>query len=262
MNGDPPAREHRRRTDIVIAAAAAATVVVAALTLLWNLGYIPERHPRPPETVINLSKRSGPVGTTVRVKGSGFLDNEPVMIFVHVFQVGTATTNDSGEFHRRIKIPAELANLPLPQVPVFARGVTSKRVAVQAFALGPPGTPPPPWPPPPPPTTTVPPPPPTGSGGTQSGGGGGSTVSISADPSGALKYEEIYVTATPGSITIDFTNMSSLPHDVTIEGDGATDTITGSTTSTTVDLESGTYKFFCSVDGHRAAGMEGKLTVS
>ena len=96
------------------------------------------------------------------------------------------------------------------------------------------------------------------------GGGGGSTVEISADPSGALKYEQTDVSATAGSITIDFTNMSSLPHDVTIEGNGAsgaTDQITDSTTSTTVDLEPGTYTFFCSVDGHRAAGMEGTLTV-
>ena len=97
------------------------------------------------------------------------------------------------------------------------------------------------------------------------GGGGGSTVKISADPSGALKFEQTDVSATAGSITIDFTNMSSLPHDVTIEGNGAsgaTDQITDSTTSTTVDLDPGTYTFFCSVDGHRAAGMEGTLTVN
>ena len=97
------------------------------------------------------------------------------------------------------------------------------------------------------------------------GAGGGSTVKISADPSGALKYEQTDVSATAGSITIDFTNMSSLPHDVTIEGNGAsgaTDQITDSTTSTTVDLDPGTYTFFCSVDGHRAAGMEGTLTVN
>src|SRR6187549_3441706 len=87
------------------------------------------------------------------------------------------------------------------------------------------------------------------------GAGGGSTVKISADPSGALKYEQTDVSATAGSIT----------HDVTIEGNGAsgaTDQITDSTTSTTVDLEPGTYTFFCSVDGHRAAGMEGTLTVN
>jgi plastocyanin len=90
-------------------------------------------------------------------------------------------------------------------------------------------------------------------------------VKISADPSGALKYEETEVTASSsGPVTIDFTNMSSVPHNVTIEGNGAsgaTDTITGSSTSTTVDLQPGTYTFFCSVDSHRQAGMEGKLVV-
>ena len=95
-------------------------------------------------------------------------------------------------------------------------------------------------------------------------GGGGSTVQISADPSGALKFEQTDVSASAGTITIDFTNMSSLPHDVRIEGNGAsggTDQITNSSTSATVDLEAGTYTFFCSVDGHRAVGMEGTLTV-
>ena len=99
---------------------------------------------------------------------------------------------------------------------------------------------------------------------TAGGGGGGSTVKISADPSGALKFEQTDVSVTAGSITIDFTNMSSLPHDVQIEGNGAsggTEQITNSSTSATVDLEPGTYTFFCSVDGHRAAGMEGTLTV-
>jgi plastocyanin len=102
----------------------------------------------------------------------------------------------------------------------------------------------------------------TGGGG---GGGGGSTVKVAADPNGALAYDQTDLTATAGSVTIDFTNMSSLPHNFTLEGNGisgeGTDTITGSSTTKTIDLQPGTYTFYCSVDGHRAAGMEGKLVV-
>jgi plastocyanin len=97
------------------------------------------------------------------------------------------------------------------------------------------------------------------------GGGGGQTLQLAADPSGALKFDQTSLEATAGSVTIDFTNQSSLPHDVKVEGPGVedegTDIITGSSTSVTLDLQPGEYTFFCSVDGHRAAGMEGKLVV-
>jgi plastocyanin len=97
------------------------------------------------------------------------------------------------------------------------------------------------------------------------GGGGGSTVKVAADPSGALKFDTTSLEATAGKVTIDFTNDSSLSHDVKIEGNGVsgegTDQVTGGSTSATVDLQPGTYTFYCSVDGHRAAGMEGTLVV-
>jgi plastocyanin len=98
-----------------------------------------------------------------------------------------------------------------------------------------------------------------------SSSGGGSTVAISADPSGALAYEQTDVTAKAGKDTLDFTNDSSTPHDVVIEGDsgevGRTDVIQGDEATTEVDLKPGSYTFYCSVPGHREAGMEGTLTV-
>jgi plastocyanin len=98
------------------------------------------------------------------------------------------------------------------------------------------------------------------------GSGGGSSIAISADPSGALAFEQTDVSAAAGNDTLEFTNDSTTPHDVVIEDDGgneiaATDTIQGDTTSTDADLQPGTYTFFCSVPGHREAGMEGTLTV-
>jgi plastocyanin len=97
--------------------------------------------------------------------------------------------------------------------------------------------------------------------------GGGSTVKISADPSGQLAFEQKSVTASKsGPVTIDFTNMSPVGHDVHVSDSsgkdlGGTSIITGSTTSATVDLKPGNYTFFCSVPGHEAAGMKGTLTV-
>jgi plastocyanin len=101
------------------------------------------------------------------------------------------------------------------------------------------------------------------SGGTA--GGGGSTVSITADPSGALAFEEDSAEASAGSVTLELTNDSSTPHDVKVEGPdgdlGGTEVVSGGTASAAVDLEAGEYTFYCSVPGHREAGMEGTLTV-
>ena len=101
---------------------------------------------------------------------------------------------------------------------------------------------------------------------TTASGGSRGTISIEADPSGALAFTKTSVSAPAGSDTLDFHNPASLGHDVVIEDSGGnevarTDVISGDSTSTTADLKAGSYTFFCSVDGHRAAGMEGTLTV-
>jgi plastocyanin len=99
-----------------------------------------------------------------------------------------------------------------------------------------------------------------------SGGGGGGTIALAADPSGQLKYQESSLSAKAGASTIDFTNDSSLGHDVCVQDSsgqeiGCSDVITGSSTTLNVDLKPGSYTYFCSVDGHEAAGMKGTLTV-
>ena len=105
----------------------------------------------------------------------------------------------------------------------------------------------------------------TGGAADTGGGSGGETLQLAADPSGALKFDPTSLEATAGQVTIAFTNDSSVPHNVTIEGNGieevASDTVTGDKSSVSADLPAGTYTFYCSVDGHKAAGMEGTLTV-
>lgn len=98
-------------------------------------------------------------------------------------------------------------------------------------------------------------------------GGGGGTVEITADPDGGLSYEEDSVETQAGSVTITLVNESPVPHDVRIEDSsgeelGGTDVITNDTAEATVELEAGEYTFFCSVPGHRQAGMEGTLTAN
>jgi uncharacterized cupredoxin-like copper-binding protein len=43
---------------------------------------------------------------------------------------------------------------------------------------------------------------------------------------------------------------------------GATPTFSGGSRTLTLNLKPGTYTFYCTVPGHRAAGMEGTLTVT
>jgi plastocyanin len=111
------------------------------------------------------------------------------------------------------------------------------------------------------------------------GGDGGSTtttgtthttategvIKVEADPNGALAFVQKSLTAKPGRNRIVLTNKSSVPHDVKIEKDGreigGTEVVINGTADATVDLNPGRYTFFCSVPGHRQAGMEGPLTV-
>jgi plastocyanin len=106
---------------------------------------------------------------------------------------------------------------------------------------------------------------PAGGGG--GGGGGSSTLQLSADSSGALSYNTKSLSAKAGNVTIDFNNPAAITHDVAVEDSsgkqlGVSSQIASSKTTLNLsNLKPGTYTFFCSVDGHRQAGMEGTLTV-
>jgi plastocyanin len=91
------------------------------------------------------------------------------------------------------------------------------------------------------------------------------TLDIPVVPGGGLAYKFANATASAGQVTITSKNPQSTQHDIAITGNGvnAKGAVVsgGGTSKFTVNLKPGTYTFFCSVDGHRQAGMQGKLTV-
>lgn len=102
-------------------------------------------------------------------------------------------------------------------------------------------------------------------GAAQAAKGPGGTLQLAADPS-AIAYDKTELASKPGKVTIDFTNPAALEHDVAIEAEdgkelAASEVIAQGETSVSAELAAGAYTFFCTVPGHREAGMEGVLTV-
>jgi len=95
-------------------------------------------------------------------------------------------------------------------------------------------------------------------------GGASTTLQVEASET-ALAFNTTSLTAKAGQVTVDFTNPSAIPHNVAIEQNGKEisgfEPIAEGEESETADLKPGTYTFFCSVPGHREAGMEGTLVV-
>jgi plastocyanin len=93
-----------------------------------------------------------------------------------------------------------------------------------------------------------------------------SLLSLAANPNGGLKYDTKSLTANTEKVSIDFANTSPIAHNVTVANSagvviGHTPTFKGATKTLELTLKPGTYDFYCSVPGHRMAGMRGTLTV-
>jgi plastocyanin len=94
--------------------------------------------------------------------------------------------------------------------------------------------------------------------------GGGGVIKLAADKS-ALKFDQSTLSAKAGKVTLSMSNPSGIPHAVAVEGNGVDKdgkTVgNGGTSTVTANLKPGKYVFYCPVDGHKAAGMKGTLTV-
>ena len=112
--------------------------------------------------------------------------------------------------------------------------------------------------------------------GEASGGGGGTTatvaeaspVKLTANADNQLSYDQKTLTAKAGAVSIALDNPASIEHDVAVEDSGGevlgtSDLVSQGKVNLVIDdVKPGSYTFFCTVPGHREAGMEGTLTVN
>jgi plastocyanin len=106
--------------------------------------------------------------------------------------------------------------------------------------------------------------PPQATGGAQAT----ETLDVSSPADGGLVFDPNGLTAKPGNLTINYDNPSPVPHSIavaTANGNvlGEVQPFTNGTQSVDLsNLTPGKYIFYCTVPGHREAGMEGNLTVT
>jgi plastocyanin len=93
-----------------------------------------------------------------------------------------------------------------------------------------------------------------------------SSLKLAAGPGAQLSFDTKQLSAKAGKLSILFSNATPIEHNITVAQGGkvlgATPTFTGGSRALTVTLARGSYTFYCSVPGHRQAGMEGTLSVS
>ena len=110
---------------------------------------------------------------------------------------------------------------------------------------------------------------PTNAGTTATTGaaGGAETLDVSSPADGGLIFQPDGLTAQPGNVTITYDNPSPVPHSIAVATSngnvlGEVQPFTDGKQSVQLnDLAPGQYTFYCTVPGHREAGMEGTLTV-
>jgi plastocyanin len=89
-------------------------------------------------------------------------------------------------------------------------------------------------------------------------------LTVTADKSGQLAWDPTELTAKAGKVTVTLDNPSPVAHDIQVEGgdvEETSDLVTAGKTSLSLDLKPGTYEYYCTVPGHKDAGMDGTLTV-
>jgi plastocyanin len=93
-------------------------------------------------------------------------------------------------------------------------------------------------------------------------------LDVTSPADGGLVYEPNGLSGKPGNITITYDNPSPVPHSIAVATSngnvlGEVQPFTNGKQSVQLsDVKPGQYVFYCTVPGHREAGMQGDLTVT
>lgn len=104
-----------------------------------------------------------------------------------------------------------------------------------------------------------------GAGGGEDGGDGGGGAASAEFIAIDIAYEDAPTELPAGPIEMTLVNNGAIEHNVVIEELDdrlVLDAAGGETDRAEIELEAGEYTYYCDIAGHRAAGMEGELTVT
>ena len=93
------------------------------------------------------------------------------------------------------------------------------------------------------------------------------SLDVSSPADGGLSYSPNGLEAKPGNVAITYDNPSQVPHSIAVATANGNvlgqvqPFAAGKQTVTLSNLAPGKYVFYCTVPGHRQAGMQGDLTV-
>ena len=93
------------------------------------------------------------------------------------------------------------------------------------------------------------------------------SIDVSSPADGSLVYQPDGLQAKPGNVAITYDNPSAVPHSIAVATSngnvlGQVSPFSGGKQTVTLsNLAPGKYVFYCTVPGHREAGMQGDLTV-
>jgi len=104
-------------------------------------------------------------------------------------------------------------------------------------------------------------------GGDDAGNGDGATgdPDVSVTGTDALAFQPDQLSAEAGSVTVELTAEEGVEHTFVVEEASDAEVVAaqpGETATGSIELEPGTYTFYCDIAGHREAGMEGTLEVA